>query len=175
LAPQVIVMVDEPVLSAFGSSAYVGISDEDVIALESEIFEAIRAAGGLSGIHVCGNSDWSVIVRTGVDVLNFDAYRYGPRLALYAEAIQDLLARGGCIAWGLVPTTPEELQKESCASLTARFRECVGALTARGISESLVRERSMLTPCCGCGSLTIPEAGRVFALLRDLRAAARQG
>lgn len=173
LAPDVIVMVDEPVLSAFGSSAYVGISDEDVIALEGEIFEAIRAAGGLSGIHVCGNSDWSVIIRTGVDILNFDAYRYGPRLALYAEAVQGFLGRGGCIAWGLVPTTPEELKRESCESLVARLKECVNALTARGIPGTLVRERSMLTPCCGCGSLTPPEAARVFALLRDLRAAGR--
>lgn len=172
-AETVIVFVDEPVLAAFGSSAYVGISDSDVIGIEQELFEGIRAAGGLGGIHVCGNSDWSVIIRTGVDILNFDAGRYGGKLALYGRDVHGFLERGGCIAWGMVPTTAEELRKESGASLVEQFRACVGALTAKGIPESLVLERSLLTPSCGCGSLSLPETRQVFALLRELRNALR--
>lgn len=169
----IIIFVDEPVLAAFGSSTYVGISAEDVVALESEIFEAIRAAGGLSGIHVCGNSDWNVIIKTGVDILNFDAYSFEPRLSLYSKDVTGLFERGGHIAWGIVPTTPEDLKRETCASLIERFRAGVRSLTAKGLAESLVLERAILTPSCGCSSLSIPEAEKVFALLRELRAALR--
>ncbi|MDP2989685.1 MAG: hypothetical protein Q8O57_03865 [Kiritimatiellota bacterium] len=172
-ADNIIIFVDEPVLAAFGSSAYIGISAEDVVALESEIFEAIRAAGGLAGIHVCGNSDWNVIIKTGVDILNFDAYGYGPRLSLYSKDVADLFERGDHIAWGIVPTTPEELKRETCASLVERFRTNVRVLTEKGLAESLVLERSILTPSCGCGSLSIPEAEKVFALLRELRTTLR--
>lgn len=169
LAETVIVFVDEPVLAALGSSAYVGISDDDVIGLEKELFEAIRAEGGTAGIHVCGNSDWGVMIRTGVDVLNFDAHQYGPRLALYASEVRGFLDRDGVIAWGLVPTTEEELSRATTASLAARFRANVRALTDKGIPESLILERSMLTPCCGCGSLDAEGARKVFEMLRELR------
>lgn len=169
----VIIFVDEPVLAAFGSSAYIGISAGDVVALESEIFEAIRAAGGLSGIHVCGNSDWNVIIQTGVDILNFDAYGFGSRLSLYSKDVTALFERDGHIAWGIVPTTPEELKRETCASLVERFRTGVRSLTEKGLAESLVLEHSILTPSCGCGSLSIPETEKVFALLRELRTALR--
>ena len=170
----VVIFVDEPVLAAFGSSAYLGISADDVITLEGEIFETIRAAGGLSGIHVCGNSDWNVIIRTGVDILNFDAYGCGPRLALYSKDVTALLERGGCIAWGIVPTTPEELARETCPSLVDRFRKGVTSLTEKGLSETQILEQSLLTPSCGCGSLSIPETVRVFSLLKELRETLRK-
>ena len=172
-AGTVIIFVDEPVLSAFGSSTYVGISEKNVIEMEKEVFEAIRSAGGLGGIHVCGNSDWSVIIRTTVDVLNFDAYRYGAKLALYGRDVHDFLDRGGCIAWGLVPTTPDELRKETCGSLVEQFKASVEALTRKGIPETLIFEQSLLTPSCGCGSLSIEETRTVFSLLQDVRNALR--
>lgn len=173
LADTVIVFVDEPVLAALGSSAYVGVSDADVIAMEKEVFDAIREVGGLTGIHVCGNSDWSVLIRTTVDVLNFDAYQYGPRLALYARDVQMFLDRGGVIAWGLVPTTADELRRETRESLVERFKAGVQALAAKGVPETLIRERSLLTPCCGCGSLDADSARQVFVMLRTLREAVR--
>lgn len=169
VAGQVIMFVDEPVLAALGSSAYLGISDEDVITQEKEIFDAIRESGGLSGLHVCGNSDWGVLIRTTVDVLNFDAYQYGPRLALYARDVREFLEGGGTIAWGMVPTTAEDLRRETCASLVTRFRAGVDALTAKGIPESLILEHSLLTPCCGCGSLNGDDCRDVFVLLSELR------
>jgi methionine synthase II (cobalamin-independent) len=165
----VIIFVDEPVLAAFGSSAYIGISEADVIDLEKEIFDAIRTAGGLGGIHVCGNSDWSVIIRTGLDIVNFDGYNYGPKLAIYAAEVHAFLERGGCIAWGMVPTTPDDLRMETRDALVQRFRANVEALKAKGVPESLILERSLLTPSCGCGSLSIEETRRVFSLLREVR------
>jgi hypothetical protein len=164
----VLIFVDEPVLAAYGSSAYVGISEKDVCGMEGEIFEAIAEAGGISGIHVCGNSDWGMAVRTGVQVLNFDAYQHGTTVALYPEEVQALLDRGGRIAWGIVPTT-EAIGGETADSLAGRFETCLDALIAKGLSEDRLREGSLLTPSCGTGSMQAEDARRVFDLLRELR------
>jgi len=165
---RVLIFVDEPVLAAYGSSAYLGISEEDVCELEGEVFAAIRQAGGIGGIHVCGNSDWGVVIRTGVDVLNFDAYQYGPTLALYPDDVRALLERGGSIAWGVVPTTGA-IATETADSLAARLDACLDPLVAKGLSGDLLRERSLLTPSCGAGNMPPEHARRVFDLLGELR------
>ncbi|KPK50520.1 MAG: hypothetical protein AMK72_02070 [Planctomycetes bacterium SM23_25] len=164
----VMIFVDEPVLAAYGSSAYLGISAGDVHELVGEVLEGIHSAGGITGIHVCGNSDWGMVLRTGVQVLNFDAYQFGTRLALYPEAVQALLQRGGYVAWGIVPTTPA-VEKETPDSLARRFDGCIDALADKGLSRELLLDHSMITPSCGAGSLSPKAAGRVFELLGQLR------
>jgi len=166
-ADGVVIFVDEPVLAAYGSSAYLNVTEENVQELEGEVFEAIAEAGGISGMHVCGNSDWGVMARTGVQVLNFDAYQYGSTVALYPEEVGALFDRGGCIAWGIVPTS-QAVREETADALARRLDECLGALAAKGFADDLLRERSLLTPSCGTGSLDTEDARRVFELLDAL-------
>lgn len=163
-----IVFLDEPVLSAYGSSSYVGISEADVHGLMRELLEAIAAEGAVSGIHVCANTDWGVVIRSGIEVLNFDAYEQGHTLALYPEDVRQLLDAGGNIAWGIVPTS-QALRHESADSLARRLADCFKLLKEKGFSESLLEERCLLTPSCGTGSLSIDDTRRVFDLLHDLR------
>ena len=165
---RVLIFVDEPVLAAYGSSAYLHISEEDVRGMLGEVFAAIREAGAVTGIHVCGNSDWGVVIRSGVDVVNFDAYQYGSTIALYGDDVRALLDRGGSIAWGIVPTTPA-VADETTDSLARRLDECFAALEARGLPRDALRRRAVLTPSCGAGNLSPDEARRVFRLLRELR------
>lgn len=165
---RVLIFVDEPVLAAYGSSAYLHISEEDVRGMLGEVFGAIREAGGITGIHVCGNSDWGVVIRTGVDVVNFDAHQYGSTIALYGDDVRALLDRGGSIAWGIVPTTAA-IADETTDSLARRLDECFAALEAKGLPRELLRRRAILTPSCGAGNLTPDEARKVFRLLRELR------
>ena len=165
---RVLLFVDEPVLAAFGSSSYLYISEENVLEMLGEVFSAIEDAGGITGIHVCGNSDWGVIVRSGVQVVNFDAYFYGESISLYPEQVKALFDRGGSIAWGIVPTT-QVVNRESADSLTGRMEACFDAMTRKGFSKALLRERAMLTPSCGTGNLSAGEARRVFELLAEVR------
>ena len=164
----VLMFVDEPVLAAFGSSTYVYLSEADVQAMLGEVFAAITEAGGISAIHVCGNSDWGVIVRSGVQVINFDAYQYGSSIALYSDDVRTLFDRGGSIAWGIVPTTVA-VNKETAETLSRRLEGCFAALERKGFPAKLVRERAVLTPSCGAGSLSPEAASRVFELLREVR------
>jgi len=165
---RVLVFLDEPVLAAYGSSTYLYISEQDVCEMLGEIFDAIRAAGGIAGIHVCGNSDWGVVIRSGVDVVNFDAHQYGTRISLYADDVRALFDRGGSIAWGIVPTTGD-VANETVESLSRRLDECFASLEAKGFDRDLLRRRAILTPSCGVGTLTPDQGRKVFELLRGLR------
>ncbi len=104
-ADNIIIFIDEPILSALGGSQYLGVRPEDAARLLSEASDTIKAGGGLSGIHCCGNADWPSVLGTGIDILNFDAYGYSDTLAIYHEDITRFLRHGGYLAWGIVPTT----------------------------------------------------------------------
>lgn len=164
----VLLLVDEPVLAAYGSSSYLYLTEEDITELTGGVVRAISATGAISGIHVCGNSDWGLILRTGVQVVNFDAYHYGKSMSLYPEDVGAFLDRGGCIAWGIVPTT-DAVRGETVDSLAGRLESCFAALAAKGLSPDLLRERALLTPSCGAGNLSCADTRLVFHLLQGLR------
>ncbi len=164
----VLIFVDEPVLAAYGSSSYVGISAGDVAALCGEIFGAVNDAGGITGMHVCGNSDWGMVIGTGVQVVNFDAYQYGATIALYPRQVNELFDRGGYIAWGIVPTSAS-IHDETAETLAKKFDTCVAALEDKGFPREQVLQRSLLTPSCGAGSMSAEDAALVFETLRRLR------
>ena len=70
----VIVFIDEPALAGFGTSEFISVSREVIVDCLSELVGAIQDAGGLAGIHVCANTDWSMLMETGAGVISFDAY-----------------------------------------------------------------------------------------------------
>ncbi len=164
-AERVICFLDEPILSAFGSSTYVSVNREDVVAHVAEVVEAIRADGGVPGMHCCGNTEWSIPVDAGVDIVNFDAYEYGETVAIYPDSINELFARDGVLAWGIVPSS-SKVMEEDAASLADRLERLWDLLAAKGVDRDAIAQRTILTSSCGCGSLKIEEAERVFALIR---------
>lgn len=166
-AQKVIVFIDEPILSALGGTAYMGVSDEESVRLLKTVGDAIRAAGGIPAIHCCGRADWAMLLKAGIDILNFDAYGYGDTLAIYPEQITRFLQDGGYLAWGIVPTT-EAIDAEDPDSIRRIFLERMEIL-ARHVPESLLKSRILLTPSCGTGSLSVPQALKVFQILMRLR------
>ncbi len=168
-ASKVMVFVDEPILSALGTSAYLGVSEEESIRLISEITEVIRSEGGIPGIHCCGNANWPLVIRCGTHIINFDAYDYVDTIALYPDEFRDFLAQGGYLAWGVVPTS-DAITFETPDSVTARFREGVKKL-AGNIAEEHLLARILITPSCGTGSRTVEETLKVFQILIRLKEA----
>jgi hypothetical protein len=104
----VIIFIDEPALAGFGSSEFTSISRDQVAACLGEVIGAVKEAGGIAGIHVCANTDWSIILETSVDIVNFDAYSFFDRFVLYPDHIRNFLNSGGILAWGIVPTGNRE-------------------------------------------------------------------
>ena len=92
-AEQVICFVDEPILSAFGSSTYVSVRRDDVVSHLHEVIDAVHSEHALAGIHCCGNTEWSIPIDAGVDIVNFDAFSYGETIAMYPDAVRALLKK----------------------------------------------------------------------------------
>jgi hypothetical protein len=157
LAPQTIIFVDEPYMSSFGS-AFVSLSRDQVQALLEEVYAGIE---GLKGVHCCGNTDWSILMSTSVDILSLDAYEYAESLALYPEEIGAFLDRGGIIAWGIVPAS-DQVMGETIESLVERFQTALALLVAKGLHQDDLLASSLIMPSCGCGSLAIETAERVI-------------
>jgi methionine synthase II (cobalamin-independent) len=166
-AKRVIIFIDEPILSALGTSGYLGVSNEEVSRLLSESVDTIRSAGGISGVHCCGNADWPLVLKSGADILNFDAYDYIDTIALYPEELARYLEKGGTLAWGIIPTS-DAIKKENPGSVRARFQKGLEALS-KYIPRPLLLSQIILTPSCGTGSITISETVKAFQLLLRLK------
>jgi methionine synthase II (cobalamin-independent) len=165
----VIVFIDEPALAGFGSSEMISVSKEEILICLREVVDAIHADGGLAGIHVCANTDWSLVLESGADIVNFDAYAYFDRFILYGQQIINFLAAGKFLAWGIVPTLePEAIEKETVDSLFAQLCTDFSELESLGVASDIIRRQSFITPSCGMGSLTMPLAERVLTLTRGL-------
>jgi hypothetical protein len=160
-AHQVICFVDEPILSAFGSSTYISVKREDVVAHLKEMIEAIHADNALAGIHCCGNTEWSILIDAGVDIVNFDAFEYGETIAMYPEKVNMHLERGGMLAWGVVPTSPD-INQVTVESMKDHFENLMNNLADKGIAKQLIIEQAIITPSCGTGSMITKDAEKVF-------------
>ncbi|HVN82517.1 MAG TPA: hypothetical protein VMW38_26260 [Terriglobia bacterium] len=172
-AERVICFVDEPILSAFGSSTYVSLTRENVVAHLGEIIRAIHADEAIAGVHCCGNTEWSLLIDAGVDIINFDAFDYGETIALYAPAVKAHLERGGILAWGVVPTSIA-IREQTIDALMNHFNKVVEHLAKRaGMEKRIIVEQSMVTPSCGTGSMEVADSERVFKLLGELSSALR--
>jgi len=171
LADTTIIFVDEPYLSAYGS-AFVAIDRDLVVSLLSETMAGIQ---GLVGVHCCGNTDWSILMETPMDILNFDAYGYAESLALYPEAVHAFLRRGGAIAWGIVPALDEEaIWRESVASLTERLVAAMHLLVKKGLPLDDLLAACLVTTSCGLRGCTIAAAERALELVAGVAGELRQ-
>lgn len=170
ISPNTVIFIDEPYLSSIGS-AFVSIPREQVIAL---LEETLGGISGLKGIHCCGNTDWSLILQTSIDILSFDAYNYGESLSLYPSEVKAFLERGGVIAWGIVPNEKHALPKESESSLLDNLEDKMGLLAKKGVDYNIIRSRCLITPSCGLESLSAGEAGKALELTAAVSAGFRQ-
>jgi len=162
-----ICFIDEPILSAFGSSTYVSVQRADVVRYLGEVIEAIHKENGLAGVHCCGNTEWTILIDAGVDIISFDAYLFGDTIAYYPVEVKSFLERGGILAWGIVPSS-DKILGESPQSLVGKLEERMDNLAGKGIGKDLIREKLLVTPSCGTGSLTPELAERVFSSLSEV-------
>ncbi len=163
----VIIFLDEPGLAGFGSSAFITVSAELVLRLLAEVVDAVHAAGGIAGVHVCANTDWLLAFQSNFDIINFDSYGYFDKFALYRKECLQFMAEGGNIAWGIVPTTDlDAIRAETPESLAGRWAGQIRELAAGEMEIEEVIAHSLFTPSCGCGSLPEECASRVLDLLK---------
>ena len=164
-----IIFIDEPSISQLGTSAYITISNDEVIEMIKEISDIIQSNGAMSAIHCCGKCDWNVPITAGVDIINLDAYSFAENLSLFRKDLKPYLEQGKKIAWGVVPTLhPEILEKTDLNEMIAVFEKAVKYLTKKGIDEKIIIENSIITPSCGAGALSTELAEKAMDLTKKL-------
>ena len=138
------------------------------------MFEGVREEGGLSGVHVCANTEWPVIFDTGIDIISYDAYSYFDKLVLFADDLIEFLKRGGILASGIVPSTAEFIEQENTAQLVDKWLGQLGRLEALGVQTELAVKQTLITPSCGTGTVSEAQSRRVLEMTRDVSAALRE-
>lgn len=166
-AEEVIIFLDEPILSALGSTTYVSVMRDEAVRLLGDAVDAVKAMGAVAGVHCCGRAEWPLLIEAGAEIVSFDAYDFAETLSIYPEDINAFLCGGGVIAWGIVPTT-DRIADEDEASLIELFRSVIKGVTEY-VPEDAVMGGMLITPSCGTGSRTIEETLKVFELLMRLK------
>ena len=169
VSPHTIIFVDEPYLTSLGT-AFVSVPNEQVTTLLEVVLSGIE---GLKGVHCCGSTDWSLLLKSSTDILSFDAYNYADSLSCYPAEVKAFLERGGSIAWGIIPNAEEASAKESVASLYDRLGEAMAPFTREGIPFKQLIAQGLLTPSCTLASISAEAAIHTLELLAKLSAKVR--
>jgi methionine synthase II (cobalamin-independent) len=155
----VILFFDEPYLCSldlyFGPQA-----KEWIREMYEDLLEGLAA---LKGMHICGNTDWTLIMDLPIDILNFDAFNFFDSLFSFEEAIVSFYRKGAMISPGVVPS--DAVINETDLKELKALRE---GFTSRLIALGVVTDIVLLTPSCGLGALDEKEAVRALELLSQL-------
>ncbi len=164
-----IIFIDEPSISQLGTSAYVSVSENEVLNMIKEVSDIIKSTGAMSAIHCCGKCDWKIPVQSGVNMLNLDAYSYAQNLSVYSKSVNQFLNNGGKIVWGVIPTLEKTaLEKANTDIIEKHFDNAVKYLTNKGNNEKLIIDNSLVSTSCGAGSLTVELANKAFNLTKEI-------
>lgn len=165
----VIIFMDEPGLAGYGSSAFVGVTGDEVRGLLTGVADAIHSAGALAGVHICANTEWPLAFDSPLDIVNFDSYNFFDKFVMYREQVIRYLQEGRVVAWGAVPTSePDKIREETASSLADRWFGQIEELSGEGVSLETILRQSLFTPSCGCATMSESDAERVVELTREL-------
>jgi len=157
----VIIFFDEPFLVSFGS-AFVTVSKEEVISNLNEVFEGLDV---ITGVHCCGNTDWSILFKSNVRIINYDAFNFMDTIFYFKNDGEEFLKRGGAISPGIVPSSEKALTI-NLEDLLVLWKQFLNHLSSFG--NSIKIHDTIITPSCGFGSLDLPETIRAMKLLKEL-------
>jgi hypothetical protein len=159
-----LVTLGEPTLGMM-TSPFGSITGEEVIQVLNEFFQNIR---GLPCVHCCSNMDWPQLMKSKTRVINFDAYQFAEKMALYPKEVSAFIEKGGMLAWGVVPVAEEILNSESEDHLKEKLEEGVMRMVGSGIDKQKLWERSFVTPCCSTATLSKEQAEVAFRYTQNI-------
>ena len=146
-ADPLVLCIDEPWLGG----AHPSIPVEDVITSVLDVL----APAVVAAVHCCGDADWDSML----DALPTPAVASIPAsrdVVAHSASLSRFLARGGTVAWGVVPTTPPYVVDGD--ELWQRFAALLHELADAGCDAEQLRHQSWVTPECGLAGQSIEQA-----------------
>ncbi|MFC1645965.1 hypothetical protein ACFL2Y_02170 [Candidatus Omnitrophota bacterium] len=140
----IIIFIDEPYLVAVGTNQFATLDKSKIADKLNYVIDAIHEEGALAGIHCCGNTDWSIIIETNIDILSFDAFEFLDSLFIYKESLNKFIQRGGVLACGIVPNKQDY-------NLDGYLEHSIGVFKKERL---LLSNGVLVTPSCGCGTVS---------------------
>jgi methionine synthase II (cobalamin-independent) len=159
LGYRTLIFFDEPMLQSIGSAS-VPIDRAQAISMLNEVCQSVES---LTGAHCCGNTDWSLLMESEVDIIAFDAYDFAKTMSLYSKQLTSFLDRGGYLVWGIIPSRQEAISFSS-RELYQRLVDEVNQLAKTGIDIQQLWQALMISPSCGLGTLSIELAEDIMQL-----------
>lgn len=155
---KIIIFIDEPYLVAVGTNQFASFDKSNIASKLNCLIDAIHQDGALVGVHCCGNTDWSIILDTNLDILSFDAFEFMDSLFIYKESLNKFVQRGGVLACGIVPNKEDyDLEGYQEKSLEVLKKE-----------KLLLQNGVLITPSCGCGTVSEAFAEKAHLLSKDI-------
>jgi len=139
--PHAFVWVDDPGLGLI-FSAFSGYNE---VQAKDDLDRFLEGLEGPKGIHLCAKPDWDFLFKSKLDILSFDTFHHGAMVIHYPSFI-DFLNRGGTISWGIVPTHPDLLEKETVNSLMNQLGTFWKELSRKGVDHGRLLRQSLLAP-----------------------------
>lgn len=128
------------------------------------VLAPLAAAGGLTGVHCCANTDWSRVLGLKIDVISLDARHSLDALLEDVAAWHRFVQRGGVPILGVVPTEPRA---------SYRLNDLVDAVEASlrgtalpGVPFEATLAHALVSPACGLAGHSIDDANRIGSELR---------
>ena len=154
--------LDEPGLYAFAAT-----DARHLVALQELrlLVASLQREGALVGVHCCGNTDWGRVLETGVDLVALDARLSLEPLLDARSALARYLDSGATLSLGIIPTDLAQGYdvQERVEAVEALLRERLPA----GHSAQALAQHLLLTPACGLGLRSVPDAERILAELKQ--------
>jgi hypothetical protein len=156
-----VVFIDEPWCGDLTEPGF-PLAPETAIDLVSAALAAIEPRA-ISGLHCCADADWASLLAAGPQVL---AVPVTPSVEASAGYLNQFLARGGVVAWGVVPTDgpiPTTAERP-----WRKLSELWCQLAQRGCDQVQLRQQCIVTPECGLGTHSPQVAERVHRLTAEV-------
>ena len=157
LAPERWLVLDEPVFQSIGSPFFPG-SPDLAIETVNAVINSTRIPARW-GLHVCGNTDFSMLSRLDIDLFHFDAWMAWDAIKLYRDDLAAFVGSGGVVAPGLVPVGPEEGEEGRTLEIAQEATDLLG---------DLGQDMLPLGPACGMKVVSEERAHRVGELIRTV-------
>lgn len=141
---KIILFIDEPYLVAVGTSQFGSLDKAKIVSNLNSVVKVIHGEGALAGVHCCGNTDWSICLGTDIDILSFDAFGFLDSLFIYKDSLNKFIKRKGVAACGIVPNNQD-------FKLDGYLESALGILKRKPM---LLENGALITPSCGCGTVS---------------------
>jgi hypothetical protein len=163
LAPELLVCLEEPFLSAPGTPFC-------PLALEQsdELLQRVYATTGARlGLLPGDDANWKRALTARVDVVYMNANDEGA-LLVHHETLAELLKRNGAVVWGIVPTDAELLGRASADRLVERMGHMAAQLSDDGLSAEAVFRRAFVSTSGGLSHLPVAAAEQAIWLCNEV-------